>query len=264
MSKKLTQEEISSLLQNLTEVEIRKLLLSASILKAIRSIKLKNLLNESLKSIGIPYKQDKPEKSEIFEDYAEYAIYSLISQRLLNNDRTIPLISSKDLKLSIFNETTKKGDNSIIQSIKLEALKERGTSIEESVQESKLPDEDSYDYYWRYVTAIIKVVNKYKVTLEEFLEIENVYDEIIKKMFDKKQFIARHSKNIEKTFENFEKILLETFEEAIKKNPSHRSSIEKLLKEIKTNSLKDRMKDTLQTTMTTWLAQEVARIYPET
>ncbi len=119
-----------------------------------------------------------------------------LSRRLKRNRRTTPLFSNRDLTRlvpSLVDEIAKsKGDVLAPEERKMieSNMKILLGNIIKMMLPLMPPESDPYEEYWRWIQTVLDISAEHGVPPAQLFALEDVNDEITRRMFTKKQFVA--------------------------------------------------------------------------
>ena len=121
--------------------------------------------------------------------------FELVARRLLDNDRSKPLISNDDLTglLIYLNNGQPIGlEDEAEAAIFLEELRKRVSAFMQEAG-NHLPGQNPYEEYWRWVTTIRFIANEEGVDLAggyDEVKLIKLYDKVVRHLYSKDQFLA--------------------------------------------------------------------------
>lgn len=250
--------------QTLTVAELKSLLLARFNAKQSKQTKLRTRLQQEL---GSEVQEKKPEVIAIENKFADW-ISDVLARRLKRNRRTTPLLSSRDFVKfvpSIINEIAKTEGELEAEERKMfeKFIKAMFENIFEMVHEMVPPRKNPYEEYWRWATTVLDLAAERGILPTELLALENATDEIARRMFTKKQFVALSKKAVNKFMDTdvFKKIILEPIlEMAAEGDEEKRRELEQEVEA----ELMPRLRETVEKSkvvINAWLGEEVERIY---
>lgn len=184
----------------LTATELKSLLMVRFNSEQSKQTKLQARLQREL---GNEVQEKKPEVIAIENKFADW-ISDMLARRLKQNRRTTPLLSSRDFVRfvpSMINEIAK------VENDELEAedrkmlekfMKAMFGKIFEMVHAMVPPRKNPYEEYWRWVTTVLDLASERGILPTELLALESATDEITRRMFTKKQFVAISRRGVNK------------------------------------------------------------------
>lgn len=256
MSKKLT----------LTVAELKSLLLAGFNAEQSKEAKLQVRLQQEL---GNEAQEEKPEVVAIKNKLADW-IFDTLARRLKQNRRATPLLSSRDLVRfipSIIDEIAKaKGDELNVEKRKMfeKLIKAMFENVFEMMHAMVPPRKNLYEECWRWVTTVLDLATERGIPPIELLALESATDEITRRMYTKKQFVALSKRAVNKFMDvdALKKIIVQPILDRLgtKANEEERRELEHKLEA----KLMPRLRDTVEKSkvvINAWLGEEVERIY---
>lgn len=252
--------------QPLTVAELKSLLLARFNAEQSKQSKLQARLRREL---GKEAQEEKPETIGIQNKFADW-ISDVLARRLKQNRRTVPLLSSRDFVRfvpSMINEIAKvEGDELEAEDRKMleKLMKAMFENIFEMVHAMVPPRKNPYEEYWRWVTTVLKLASERGILSTELFAFEEATDEITRRMFTKKQFIALSKKGVNKFVDAdvLKKMIVQPMLDmvAAEADEEERRKIEQELE----TELMPQLRKTAERTklaINAWLGEEVERIY---
>lgn len=252
--------------QTLTEMELKSLLLARLKAQQAQQVKLQIRLN---KALGSETPEEKPEITAIKNILME-RMSDLLARRLKQDRRTTPLVSSRDFVQFvpyIIDEITKI-EGKKFESAELKMLEEFVTpmtkNICRAIRLAISPRRNPYEEYWRWITTVLKLAAERNILPTELLAQEESADEINRRMFSKRQFIA-DSKRTTRKFLNadmLKSIILQPMMDVLGKEASEeeRREFEQELEMELMPQLRDLVEKN-KVAIESLLTEEVERIY---
>lgn len=144
-------------------------------------------------------------------------IADTIARRLKRNRRTVPLVSIRDLtKLipEILDASTQDNGNELDIEVREALIKYTQTlfkNLLSSISETGLPGEDPYEWYQRWAKTALEVAAGGGISPAELVATESGSDEITRRMYTRKQYVARCRRSMKKivSIPGLKKILLD-------------------------------------------------------
>lgn len=256
--------------QTLTVAELKNLLIAHFIAEQDKQAKLRARFQQEL---GNEIRVEKPEINAIKKKYADW-IYGTIARRLKRNRRTTPLLSSRDFvrafPLLIEGIAESAGDE--LEKEEREMLEKFMKTMFKNILEmmdTVVPlNKDPYKEYWRWISIVLDLASERGVLPTELFTLEGATDEITRRTFTKKQFIA-HSKRVTKKFTSVNMLkkivvqpILDTVVAEFHVDEEGQREIEQNLE----TDLMPQLNETVEenkVVINAWLAEEIERIYAE-
>lgn len=179
--------------QALTVAALKSLILTRFNMEQSRQAKLQTRFQQELGSTVV--QEEKPELIVIKNKFADL-ISGVLARRLRRNRRTTPLFSSRDftrLVPSMISEIAKvEGNEFNAESRKMfeNVMKVMFKGIFKIAHAMVPPRKNHYEEYWRWITIVFDLAAEHGILPTEFLALEGAADEITRRMFTKKQFVA--------------------------------------------------------------------------
>ncbi|MBI2035201.1 MAG: hypothetical protein HYT12_00775 [Candidatus Liptonbacteria bacterium] len=251
--------------QTLAVAELKSLLLARFNAGQSKQAKLQARLQQEL---GNEVQEEKPEAIAIKNKFADW-ISDVLARRLKQNRRTTPLLSSRDFVKfvpSMIDEIAK------IEGGELEAeerkmfekfMKAMFENIFEMVHAMVPPRKNPYEEYWRWTTTVLDLAAERGILPTELLALENATDEITRRMFTKKQFVALSKKAVNKLMDAdmLKKIIVQPMLDMVAEgDEKERRELEQELE----TELMPQLRETVEKSkvvINAWLGEEVERIY---
>jgi hypothetical protein len=178
--------------QTLTVAELKSILNASFSSKQSKQVQVKSRLSQVL---GTEPQDETPEiiaAKKVIKGF----LSDTLARRLKRNRRTTPLFSNRDLAQlvpSVVDEIAKsKGDvlapeeRKMIEGIILMLFQ----SIIKMMLPPMRPGSDPYEEYWRWIRTVLALSAERGVTPAELFALVDPNDEITRRMFTKKQFVA--------------------------------------------------------------------------
>jgi hypothetical protein len=230
-----------------------------------KQVKLQARLQQALSN------EVQKEKSEIIaiRNKFEDRISDVLARRLKRNRRTTPLLSSRDLVRfvpSILNEIEKMDGHELdAESRKMleKFMRSRLEGLFEFVHIMVPPRKNPYEEYWRWVMTVLDLATERGILPTELLALEEETDEIMRRMFVKKQFVTLSKKAVNKFTDAdiLMKIIVQPMLDMVAEDDEEQRS--ELKQELEAE-LMPQLRETVEKSkvvMNTWLKEEVERIY---
>lgn len=184
--------------QTLTVTELKSLLLARFNAEQGKQTELHERLQREL---GNEVQEEKPEALAIKNKLVDW-ISDTLARHLKRNRRTTPLLSSRDFVRfvsSMIDEIAKvEGDDELEVEERKMFEKFMRAVIFEIVHAMVPPRKNLYEEYWRWVTTVLDLAAERGILPTELLALENATDEITRRMFTKKQFVALSKRAVNK------------------------------------------------------------------
>lgn len=252
--------------QPLTVVELKSLLLARFNAEQGKMAGLQVRLQQELGNVA---QTMEPELIAFNNKLAEQ-IYDLIARRLKRNRRTTPLISSRDfvrLVPFMIDEITKIEDGELgaEDRKKFEKyVKAVSENALEMVYAMVPPRKNLYEEYWRWVTTVLDLAAERGILPTELLALENAIDDITRRMFTKKQFVALSSRLVNKFWDAdvFKKSIIQPMLECLVPGADEEERREQE-QELETELMPQLRKivEKTRVVIKAWIGEEAKRIY---
>lgn len=252
--------------QTLTVAELKSLLLARFNADQSKQVKLQARLQQEL---GNEIQEEKPEVIAIKNKFADW-ISDVLARRLKQNRRTTSLLSSRDFVRFVplmINEIAKaEGDELEADERKMfeKFMKAMFENIFEMVHAMVPPRKNPYEEYWRWATTVLNLAAERGILPTELLALEGATDEITRRMFTKKQFVALSKRAVNKFMDAdvLKKMIVQPMLDmvAAEADEEERREIEQELE----TELMPQLRETVEKTkvvINTFLGEEVKRIY---
>lgn len=252
--------------QTLTVAELKSLLLARfNVVEQNKQAKLQTRLQQEL---GNEVQEEKPEVIAIKNKFADW-ISDVLARRLKQNRRTTPLLSSRDFVKfvpSLINEIAKaEGAELEVEDRKMfeKFMKSMFENIFEMVHMMVPPRKNPYEEYWRWATTVLNLAAERGILPTELLALEGMTDEITRRMFTKKQFVALSKKAVNKFMDAdvLKKIIVQPMLDMVAEgDEEERQELEQELEA----ELMPQLRETVEKSkvvINAWLGEEVERIY---
>ena len=251
--------------QTLTVAELKSLLLARFNAEQRKQAKLQARLQQEL---GNEVQEEKPETIAIKNKFADW-ISDVLARRLKRNRRTTPLLSSRDFVKfvpSMINEIAKiEGDEPEVEERKIfeKFMKAMFENIFEMVHMMVPPRKNLYEEYWRWATTVLDLAAERGILPTELLTLENATDEIMRRMFTKKQFVTLSKKVVNKFMDAdvLKKIIVQPMLDMVAEGDEEgRRELEQELEA----ELMPQLRETVEKSkvvINSWLGEEVEPIY---
>jgi hypothetical protein len=250
----------------MTEPELKSLLLARFSAEQNKQAKLQARLQQEL---GNEVREENPEVIAIKNKLADW-ISDTLARRLKRNRRTTPLLSYRDFIRfvpSMIDEIAKTEDNELeVEERKMceKFMKAMFKNIFEMVHAMVPPRKNPYEEYWRWATTVLDLAAERGILPTELLALENATDEITRRMFTKKQFIALSKRAMNKFVDAdvLKKIVVQPMLDmlAAELDDDERREMEQKLEAEVMPQLRETVEKT-KVVINTWLGEEVKRIY---
>ena len=252
--------------QSLTVAELKSLLLARFNAEQSKQMKLQARLQQEL---GNEIQAEKPEAIAIKNKLADW-ITDVLARRLKQNRRTTPLLSSRDFVRfvpSMIDEIAKiEGDELDAEERKMfeKFMKAIFENIFEMVHAMVPPRKNPYEEYWRWATTVLNLAAERGIMPTELFALEGATDEITRRMFTKKQFVALSKRAVNKFVDAdvLKKIVIQPMLDvvAIEADEEERRELEQELEAEVMPQLRETVEKT-KVVINTLLGEEVERIY---
>ncbi len=268
--------------KNLTEAELKSLFLARFNADQVKKAEINARL--LLKVDGKPSDDEQEEsaiKRAIEREFAnaierEFANWtsSLFARRLKRNRRATPLISPRDFAQFIpqLRETLERTDPKGKLDPEERKLFDRFMAgmyksiVEETVNSGIRAGKNPYDVQWRWINVVLELAAERGVPPVELLAQEETSDEITRRLFTKRQFIAQTKKamNFMLDANLLKRILVQPLLDAFA--PCHNEE-RRLIKQALEKELMPHIRDTMKKAkafLKTEIDKDAARIYAKT
>ncbi len=210
--------------QTLTVAELKSLIFARF---SAEQRKLDKLGTRIRQQLGIEIQGEKPEDAVIDNKLMDW-LSDLFAHRLKQNMCTTPLLSSQDYVPFVSLLIEIYGGDELDGRERKRLEKFAKTMFENIVKKARamMPsDKNLYEEYWRWVTTVLDLAAERGISPTELLALENATDEIMRRMFTKKEFIAFSKRwaanDLMDLADMFKKMLLQTY--SSKANPCEKS-----------------------------------------
>lgn len=251
--------------QTLTVAEWKSLLLARFNVEQTEQAKLLVRLQQEF---GEKVEEENPKAAAINNKLANW-ISAMLARRLTQNRRSTPLISSRDFVRfipSMMSEISKTeggeleaGEHKMFEKF----LKLMFENIFEMVHTMVPPRKNPYEEYWRWATTVLDLAAERGVLPTELLALEGATDEITRRMFTKKQFVALSKRAVNKFVDAdvLKKIVVQPMLDMIARgDEEERRELEKELEAELMPQLRERVEKT-KVVINTWLGEKAECIY---
>ena len=251
--------------QTLTVAELKSLLLARFNAEQSKQAKLQTRFQQEL---GNEVREEKPEAIAIKNKFTDW-ISDVLARRLRQNRRTTPLLSSRDFVKfvpSMINEIEGiEGDEFGDEERKMfkKFMKAMFENVFETVHAMVPPRKNPYEEYWRWATTVLDLAAERGILPTELLALENATDEITRRMFTKKQFVALSKKAVNKFTDAdvLKKIIVQPMLDMVAEgDEEERRELEQELETELMPQLRETVKKS-KVVINAWLDEEVERIY---
>lgn len=246
-----------------TVEELRSLILVYIKVKFSKYLKLQACLN---KQISGDEQGDKLDFS-INDKFVEY-ISNIIARRLIRNRYTTPLLSPRDsngffrLIIHLFSEI----EAHKFEPYELKMLK-KTVEFEFEVASDVVhiivrPNRSSYKEYWRFIEIVLELATERNIPPTTLLTLEDATDQITRRMFTRKQFIAAEKRVVNKftDINVVRKLLVLPLADIMVEMGREHHELERDIEKELIPLLRKSSKES-RATFNTWLNGEVERIY---
>lgn len=250
----------------LTVAELKSLLIAHFNAEKLKQAKLQARLQREL---GNEVQEKKPEVIAAENKFADW-MSDVLACRLKRNRRTTPLISSRDFVRfvpSIVNEIAKiEGDELEAEERKMleKFMRVIFENIVEMVHAMVPPRKSPYEEYWRWATTVLNLAAERGILPTELLALEGASDEITRRMFTRKQFIALSKRAVNKFIDAdaLKKIMVQLMLDmvAAEADEEERRELEQELEAEVMPQLRETV-EKIKVVVNTWLGEEVERIF---
>lgn len=254
--------------QTLTVAELKSLLFARFNVEQSMKVELQARLQQAL---GKETQEEKPETIAIRNKFANW-ISEVLARRLKRNRRTTPLLSSRDFVRfvpSMISEIEKmEGVELDVESRKMfeKFMKSMFEGIFEMVHSMVPPRKDPYEEYWRWAMTVLDLAAERGIPPTELLALEEAADEIVRRMFTKKQFVTRSKKALNKFTDAdvLKKIIVQPMLDMVAEgDEEERHELEQELEAEIMPQLHETT-EKYKVVINAWLGEEVERIYKAT
>jgi len=250
--------------KTLTVAELKSLLLVRFNAEQSKQANLQARLQQEL---GNEVQEEKPEAIAIKNKFADW-ISDVLARRLKQNRRTTPLLSSRDFVKfvpSMINEIAKTEGNELAPEERKmfeKFMKAMFENIFEMAHAMVPPHKNPYEEYWRWATTVLDLAAERGILPTELLALENATDEITRRMFTKKQFVALSKKAVNKFMDaDVLKIIVQPMLDMVAEgNEEERRELEQELEAELIPQLRETVEKS-KVVINAWLGEEVKRIY---
>lgn len=186
--------------QTLSVTELRSLIRARFKADQERQEELRRRIN---KELGNETQAEKPEEIAIADMFAN-RMCDVLARRLKQNQHTTPLLSSRDftnLVPLIINEATKVEGNELEakdRKMYEQFINSLLENIIEMMHAMVPPRKNPYEEYWRWTTTVLDLAAERNILPTELLALEDANDEIMRRLFTKRQFIALSKQRVSK------------------------------------------------------------------
>lgn len=252
--------------QTLAVAELKSLLIARFNAEQSKQVKLQARLQREL---GNEVQEEKPEAIAIKNKFADW-ISDVLARRLKQNRRTTPLLSFRDFVRfvpSMINEIAKaEGDEFDAEERKMfeKFMKAIFENIFEMVHAMVPPRKNPYEEYWRWATTVLDLAAERGILPTELFTLEGATDEITRRMFTKKQFVALSKRAVNKFVDAdvLKKIIVQPMLDMVadEADEEERRELEQELEAEVMPQLRETVEKT-KVVINTFLGEEVERIY---
>lgn len=251
--------------QTLTVAELKSLVLARFSAEQNKQAKLQTRIQQEL---GGKVQKEKLEIVAIKNKLTDW-ISDVLTHRLKQNRRTTPLLSSQDFVRftpSIINEIVKaEGSELDAKSRKMfeKFMKATFENVFEMVHAMVPPRKNPYEEYWRWATTVLNLATERGILPTELLALEEMTDEITRRMFSKKQFVALSKKAMNKfrDADVLKKVFFQPmFDMIAEGDEEERRELEQKFEAKLMPQLRETIKKS-EVIFSTWLSEEIERIY---
>ncbi|MSU55505.1 MAG: hypothetical protein EXS46_03140 [Candidatus Taylorbacteria bacterium] len=178
--------------------ELKSLLLARLKMERLQQEKLRRRHRQEL---GNEVQEEDPEVTAFrgkFEDWTS----NILAHRLIRNRRNTPLLSAQDFTKfipSMIKEIERiEGVKPDAKSCRIfkNSMKPMFSGIVDSIHSMVPPHKDPYKEYWRWVMTVLKLSSERNTPPTDLLTLEEAADEIVRRMFTKRQFVALSKKEV--------------------------------------------------------------------
>lgn len=251
--------------KTLTVAELKSLLIARFNAERPKQEKFQARLQQEL---GNEVQEKKPEYIEMENQLVDW-ISDILARRLKRNRRTTPLLSSRDLARFIpfmLNMIAHaEGDELDVELHKvLEKFLKTMFNVFLEVMHSKIPPgKNIYEEHWRWINTVLALADESSVLPTELLALEEATDEITRRMFSKKQFVALFKKAMNKftDVDMLKKSLIQPILDMVSEGDGEkRLDMERELEEALMPQLREIFEKS-KLVANAWLNEEIKRIY---
>ncbi len=146
---------------------------------------------------------EKPEITAIKARLENFLNDTLVT-RLMQNDRSVPLLSSDDLDdivPSLVREMVQDDNVKLSDEIRttLEGfLKGVFTGIVEAAQGMVVPGKDRYEEHWRWLNMVLEVAARRKLPPTEIIRLQSASDEVTRRLYTRDEYSKLNWSSLEK------------------------------------------------------------------
>ena len=214
--------------------------------------------------------QEKNLEDLVIQDKIVDWISDVLARRLKRNRRTTPLISSRDFAqfIRFMISEIESAEGYELEAEEREMFKKFMKTMLENVVEAvhaMVPRrKNAYDESWRWVTTVLDLAVERDILPTELLLLESATDEITRRMFTKRQFVALYNKGVNKFMDVdvLKKIIIQPMFDlvAADADEEERNELEQEFEAELMPQLRERVEKS-KVIVNAWFGEEVARIY---
>ncbi len=251
--------------QTVTVEELKLLLLARFNASQSKQAALQARLQEVL---GSETQEEKPEAIAVKTKLASL-LSDALARRLKSNRRTGPLLSSQDfvrfIPFIIIEIEKVQGAEFAAESRELceKFMKSMFEGVSEMVHSMVSPRKNPYDEYWRWTLIVLDLAAERSVPPSELLALEEATDEIMRRMFTKRQFVALSKKTMNKFMDVdvLKKIIIQPVLDMVVAGDTEECRALKQELEAELMPQIYEVIEKLKVAVSSWLGEEVGRIY---
>jgi len=248
--------------RELTIVDLKLLMVALFNMQQAKQAKLQECIQRAL---GNKVQQERPAVIAIRNKLVE-AVSSILARRLKTSRRNTSLFSSRDFAKiipSIFEAIEHAED--------IELNEEERGMLEEMMREEVKNTLEvmaefmwSYEDYWRWVKIVMDVASERRVPTLEIFKLEGVYDEIMRRLFSRKELTALYKRAVSKFMrvDTMKKIVIQPMLKSLitDADAKERRNLKRELEAEFMPELRNIIKKSKEV-FKIWLNEEIVRIY---
>ena len=251
--------------QSLTTAKLKSLLLARFSMEQSRHARLSARLKQEL---GNELREEKPGVVALKNKLADW-ISDVLARRLQQSGRTTSLLSSRDFAkfASLMVNEIEKDEGDELAGEERKTLEKFMRAVFENVFEMVHamvpPRENLYEEYWRWVTTVLDLAAERGILTSEFLALGIATDEITRRMFTKKQFVALSKRAVRKSMDSevLKRTILQPMLDMVAEgNEEVRLGLEQELEAEIMPQLRETVEKS-KVVFNAWLGEEAERIY---
>ncbi|MDO8436181.1 MAG: hypothetical protein Q7S82_02230 [bacterium] len=253
--------------QNLTVAELKSLILARFNAEQSNEAKLRALIQ---REFGNEIQEEKPETIAIKNKFADWSS-DVLARRLKRNRRATPLLSYRDFVqfipsiLDVISQA--RGYELEAEERKMfeKFTKAMFQNLFEVVRDMIiLPGKNPYEEYWRWANTVFDLAAERGVLPTELLALEGATDEIMRRMFSKKQFGDILAEKVADRFTSadvLKKIVIQPMLDMVAEgDEEERRDLERDLEAELMPQVREIVEKS-KVVINAWLDEEIARIY---